>query len=102
MHDTQVKTLTVKEARNRFSEIIERAAIGGDVFVITKFGKQKAVIAPPSKVRNGSISVFKTKQETLQAYLTRTAGMWRGRKDMKDGASWVDTQREGRYGKIFG
>ena len=42
------QTITVKDARNRFAELIERAAIAGDTFVITKFGKTKAVIAPPS------------------------------------------------------
>ena len=48
------QTVTVKEARNRFAELIERASIAGDTFVITKFGKTKAVIAPPSATTMGT------------------------------------------------
>jgi len=40
------KSLSIQETRNNLAEVIERVAIAGDKFIVTKFGKAKAIIVP--------------------------------------------------------
>jgi prevent-host-death family protein len=75
-------SVSIKEARENFSEIVERAAIGGESFVVTKFGKSKAIIAPFTGVR-------KSNDRNRKRALEDTKGAWSGRKDIKDAAEWV-------------
>lgn len=98
----QYKTFTIKNARNNFAEIIERAAIGGEFFLITKFGKSKAVIAPFETFDTNikSDNVYKKRQIILK----ETAGAWKKRKDIKDPIVWSKKLRKlqsNRYGKVF-
>lgn len=73
---TQV--LSIKDTRNKLADVINRVAVAGDVYVITKFGKAKAMIVP-----------------VTQANIADTSGIeesfasWGRRKDIKNSSSWV-------------
>lgn len=89
-------TVSIKDARNNLSELIDRAAIAQESFLITKFGKAKAIIIP-AKINKT------TKNKRLEA-IKQTAGIWKNRKDITDSAKWVAEKRRvwsTRYGKIF-
>lgn len=73
---TQV--LSIKDTRDRLADVINRVAISGDVFVITKFGKAKAMIVPVSE---SNMADNKGIEESF--------GAWAGRKDIKDSSKWV-------------
>lgn len=81
-----MQTISIKETRNSLATIIETVALTKEEYVITKFGKPKAVIVPIEDVNNSSESRIKALDETF--------GMWKDRKD--------DFQRKNtRYEKIF-
>jgi prevent-host-death family protein len=92
----QYTPVTVKQMRNNLSDVLEKVAGGGEAFVVTKFGKQKAFIIPVDK---------KTIDEKRKMkILNETFGMWKDREDMKDPAKWLRDIRKrnsSRYGKIF-
>lgn len=44
------KSISVAEARLRFSELVVRAAFGGEQFVITRRGRPAAVLAPARRL----------------------------------------------------
>lgn len=73
---TQV--LSIKDTRNRLADVINRVAISGDVFVITKFGKAKAMIVPVSQANIADTSGIE-----------ESFGAWRQRSDIKNSSSWV-------------
>jgi len=89
-------TVSIKDARNNLSQIIEKVALVGDSFLVTKFGKPKALIT--------SVDVVGDKKNTKLEILKRTAGLWADRHDIKSSASWVAAKRKkqsSRYGKVF-
>ncbi|MFH1235441.1 MAG: type II toxin-antitoxin system Phd/YefM family antitoxin [Parcubacteria group bacterium] len=47
MHTT---VISIKDARNRFAELIERASLTGETFIVTKFNKPRAVITDLSSI----------------------------------------------------
>jgi prevent-host-death family protein len=73
--------VSIKDTRNRLAEIINQVHIGGDQFIITKFGEPKAIIAP----------IIKTKGEKL--VLQETFGAWGKRKDIRSAAKYVNALR---------
>lgn len=88
------KTISIKETREQLSSLVEQVAIARKRFLITKFGKPKAMMIPftPSLIR-------KRKKSGLEA----SFGAWKHRKDIKDSAKWVaDLRRKmsSRYAKI--
>ena len=88
--------VTIKDARESFSELIEQAALAHKTYLVTKFGKPKAMIVPADKM-GGQI---KLRRKALE----ETAGLWADRKEMKDSGIWVSKRRakeSSRYGKIF-
>lgn len=85
MQDAQ--PISTKELRNNLSEILEKVAVGGQSFIVYKFGRKKAVINPPS--RKTKMKKKKIDFAKLPAY-----GIWRNREDMKDSAAWVRKLRE--------
>lgn len=93
----QYTTIPLKEARLKLSDIIEQAAIGGQTYIITKFGKAKVMISPaPTK------TVTTQNQEQLRK---EVFGIWKDRTDIKDSGQWAaDIRRKAssRYDKIFG
>lgn len=95
------KTVTIKEARDNFSEIIERAAIAGDVFVVTKFGKRKAKIS--ANFDEDNIANSDHKEKARAEWLKSACGMWKDRADIGSGVEWERKIRSKRRynGKIF-
>lgn len=89
-------TVSIRDARDNFSELIEKAALTDQSFLITKFGKPKALIT--------SADIINQKKKTKLKVLKKTAGLWANRKDIKDSAAWVAQKRKEqstRYAKIF-
>jgi len=88
--------ITIKETRNNLSELIERAALAKETFLVTKFGKPKALIV--------SAQDFVNDKRKKIDILKETTGLWAGRKDIKTGDSWVAKIRKkgsSRYEKIL-
>lgn len=71
------QTVSIKDTRNKLADIVNHVAVAGDTFVITKFGKPRAMIVPITKVK------------AQKSVLEETFGAWKGRKDIKDSAGWV-------------
>lgn len=75
------QTYSIKETRERLSSLIEEVAIAKKRFIITKFGKPKAIVSPVLDQANAR----KKQTEDILA----TAGAWKHRKDIKNSAKWV-------------
>ena len=75
------QTLSIKDTRNKLADIVNQVAILGDKFIITKFGKPKAIIVP-----------F-TQEETVSGNFDEVFGAWKERLDIKDTAKWVRNLR---------
>lgn len=93
-----LQTVSIREAREQFSDLINQVAIGGKEFVITKFGKPKAILSPVT----ADEKIFAAREKAI----LETAGAWEHRKDIKDSAKWVAKLRRRMssrygYGKIF-
>lgn len=71
---TQV--LSIKDTRDKLADVINRVAIAGDMFVITKFGQPKAMIVPISKT-------------TDKSGIEESFGVWSKRGDIKNSNNWV-------------
>lgn len=95
-----IRTVSIRETREQLSELVNQVAIANKEFIITKFGKPKALITSiRSKDKN---SQLKQRRMALEA----TFGIWKDRKDIKDSAGWVTNLRHKMssrygYGKIF-
>ena len=72
------QVLSIKDTRERLADVINRVAISGDVFVITKFGKAKAMIVPVSQANIADTTGIE-----------ESFGGWAGRKDIKNSSRWV-------------
>lgn len=91
-----LQTFSIRETRAQLSDIINQVSIANRSFVITKFGKPKAMIVPAYMTRSN-----KKTRNGLQA----SFGAWKHRTDIKDSAKWVADLRHkmsSRYGNIFG
>ena len=77
---TQV--ISIKDTRDKLADILDQVAVGGDVFVITKFGKPRAMIVPVSKNNLTDVSI-----------INNTFGAWSKRTDIKDSNTWVANLR---------
>lgn len=76
------QALSIKDTREKLAEVINQVAVAGDVFIITKFGKPKAMIVPLSDSKLADISGIET-----------SFGGWSGRRDIKNGSNWVANLR---------
>lgn len=92
-----LQTVSIREAREQFSELVNQVAVAKREFVIAKFRKPMAMLVPVKKTirRKGNFSG-----------LDAAFGMWKDRKDMQDSAKWVAHLRHRMssrygYGKIF-
>ena len=75
------QTMSIKETRNRLADVINQVAVAGDVFVITKFGRPKAMIVPISQEKSGA------------GNFDEVFGAWKYRRDIKDTGKWVRNLR---------
>lgn len=83
-----VQTISTKELRDNLSEVLEKVAIGGQSYIVYKFGKKKAKLTPVKQL------TMKTKKKKVDFSKLPAFGMWKDRKDMKDPAAWVRKIRE--------
>ena len=74
--------MSVKDVRNNFADVLDKVAVAGNTFVVTKFGKPRAMIVP---VKNKMID---------KSGIDETFGAWKDRKDIKDTAKWARELRE--------
>lgn len=93
-----LQTVSIRETREQLSELISQVAIAHKQFVITKFGKPKAILSP--------VAVNDKTFAAREKAILETAGAWEHRKDIKDSAKWVARLRHRMssrygYGKIF-
>lgn len=72
-----IQSISTKELRDNLSEILEKVAIGGQSFEVKKFGRVKAVISPPQRVKKQKIKKFDWAKHPA-------FGIWKDREDMKD------------------
>jgi len=79
--------VSLKEARDRFSELIERAALVREAFMVTKFDYPKAMIVPVEEK-------FSEKKQSSRDALNNFIGMWKNRRDIIDGSRWVSDRRK--------
>jgi prevent-host-death family protein len=80
--------ISVKDFRDNLSTIIEEVAIGKKNYTITKFGKEKVAVIPVDQVRKVKYIKFIAKSPVF--------GMWKDRKDIENGISYVKKMRSSR------
>lgn len=68
-----MKEISIRDTRNNIADLVTRVNLNGEIFVITKFGKPKAIIAPMDSTVN--ISSEKRKKVLDDAF-----GMWKDKK----------------------
>lgn len=73
--------VSIKDTRDRLAEIIDLVALKDDVFVVTKFGKPKAMIVP---IKEGTKDL---------SWIEAGSGAWSNRKDIKNSAEWARNMR---------
>ena len=83
-----LQIISTKELRDNLAEVLEQVAIGRQTFLVSKFGRKKALITPVADVK---IMKKKSKRDlkNLFAY-----GIWKDRKDIKDSVIWVSNLRK--------
>lgn len=79
-----LQIISTKELRDNLAEILEKVAIGKESYIISKFGRKKALITPVSSF----LGQKKTKFKNLSAF-----GLWEKRADIKDSNVWVSKLR---------
>lgn len=90
-----IQMVSIKDTRDKIAELVNQVDIAKKQFIITKFGKPKAMLTPV---------VSFPKQKRKKNGLLAGFGAWKKRKDIKDSAIWVSDLRHrmsNRYGKIF-
>ena len=73
-----MQTIPIKETRSQLADLINQVDVGGKSFIITKFGKPKAMLGP----------VLTDKSRKYRG-LAASFGIWKDREDMKDPDAWV-------------
>lgn len=80
-----MQEISIKEARTNLSEIVENVENAKKTYIVTKYGKAKAIISPIKYTDN---------ENTKTQILRDTSGIWKNRK--------MGYKRENsRYGNIF-
>jgi prevent-host-death family protein len=87
-----MKSISVQQTRENFAEVIEKVAVAGEKFVVTKFGKPRAMIVPIQE------SDFQTEERSK--ILTTLRELWSDRADMDEPVDFVRKQREKRRDKV--
>lgn len=75
--------VSIKQTRDNLAELVERAAFGGEEFILTKFGKPKAMLVP-----------FVITGGDSKSGLSEVFGAWKDRVDIKNSAKWAKDLRK--------
>ncbi|MGB9706713.1 MAG: type II toxin-antitoxin system prevent-host-death family antitoxin [Microgenomates group bacterium] len=88
-----LQPLSTKELRDNLAEVLERVAIGKESFLVSKFGKEKALLIPVGALNNKQKS---NKQKRGKRNLKNLSfyGIWKNRKEMKNSSLWVLKMRK--------
>lgn len=78
-----IPTVSVKDTRENIAELINQVDIAGKEFIITKFGKPKAMLVPVTGKGNR-----KRKGDKLPGF-----GAWANRKNIDNSIIWIDRIR---------
>lgn len=87
-----MQTIPVKETRDRLADLINQVEVAGRTFVITKFGKPRAMLVPIAIDKKKPVDVW-----------SKSFGMWKDRKDIKNADEWVRSLRSSlssHYGRL--
>ena len=89
--------------RDQLAEIIEQVATGGKTFVVTKFGKQKALVVSIDRLPEFQAKAESEaeRQKRAEKILGQLNGIWKDRKDVTDSNEYVKQLRQARHDKIF-
>jgi len=86
------QTYTIKATRDNLAEIISRASLKNECFIITKFGKPKAMITPIKDKANGP------SKEDVNVIFKKTFGMWKNKWSKNKSSIGISNNlREGQY-----
>ncbi len=78
-----IQTISIKDTRKNLADLINQVDVAGKQFIISKFGKPKAMIVP-----------FKASvQKKSTAGIHAAFGAWADRTDIKDSGAYVDKIR---------
>ncbi len=69
--------VSIKQTRDELAELLDRVAFGGEEFVLTRFGKPRAMLVP-YKITGGDAKYS----------LDSVFGAWKSRKDIQDSVVW--------------
>jgi len=76
-----IQNISIKDTRNRLADIVNQVEIGNDIFIVTKFGKPKAMIVPLQMVKKNT------------SWIKESGGAWANRTDIEDSGKWVENLR---------
>ena len=86
---TATNRITTKDLRNQLASVVDRVSQRGESFVVTKFGKPKAVIRPISKFEE-------MPDEKAALILRESYGSWKNRPDAATLAEQIRRKAERR------
>lgn len=89
-----LQIVSTKYLRDNLAEILEKVAIGGESFQVQKFGRIKAIIVPPQKVK-------RSKAKKIDFSQFPAFGIWKDRKDMKSSTAWVTMIRDKNSKRMY-
>lgn len=72
-----LQVISTKELRDNLAEVLERVAIAKQSFLVSKFGREKALIVPVMADMEIKGQETKKNLRNLAAY-----GMWKNRRDI--------------------
>ena len=78
-----LQLIPIKDTRNQLADLINQVDVGGKSFIITKFGKPKAMLVPMQS------TLTKASVKPLPSF-----GAWKDRTDIGDSEAWVRTIRK--------
>ena len=71
-YTTAPNQISTKDLRNQLASVVDRVALRGESFVVTKFGQPRAMVVPIAKKSNYSV-------DYAQLVLRESQGIWEDR-----------------------
>jgi prevent-host-death family protein len=92
-YTTATNQISTKELRNQLASVVDRVALRGESFVVTKFGMPRAVLMPLSQTQ-----VMSDAEAGL--ILKESFGSWKQRKDAVTEARKIRRKAERRNAAV--